>query len=249
MGGVMLGGTIGITDLYQALASSARAALFVPAGKSSTTTVLNLPTGQTVVASFYVGGLLRCIQGANANQEQTITANTTASITTAAFTTTPAAGDLYVVIPTQAAGPTPPVNVTQVGGTAVPTPGGVPSLPTIAEGSAIAQPTDRQATYQAALDSTTTALAASASYTGAWIDAADYQSLAATCYSDEDCTLWVEFSPDGTNEDAAESLAVTGGVVNQGLSALPRRSPYVRLVVVNGATAQGTLRAYLWGGA
>lgn len=64
---------------------------------SSTTTVLNLPAAYVPVASALIGLSVFYITGANAGTSQVISANTTTTVTTAAFASTPATGDIYVI--------------------------------------------------------------------------------------------------------------------------------------------------------
>jgi hypothetical protein len=67
------------------------------AQSGSTTTVFNLPASYTPTAAALVGLSLLCLSGANAGTSQAISANTSSTITTAAFTSTPAVGDQYLV--------------------------------------------------------------------------------------------------------------------------------------------------------
>jgi hypothetical protein len=63
----------------------------------STTTVINLPAGYTPTASSLVGLNLVGLTGVNAGVSKAISANTTSTITTSAFTSTPAVGDQFLV--------------------------------------------------------------------------------------------------------------------------------------------------------
>lgn len=95
-----MGATIGIADLRTALGSLGGAALFGVAATGSTSTTVNLPSSQTIVASRYVGGVLRWVTGALAGQEQTVISNTTSAVTVGiAFSAGPAVGDACVVLP------------------------------------------------------------------------------------------------------------------------------------------------------
>jgi hypothetical protein len=64
-------------------------------------------------------------------------------------------------------------------------------------------------------------------------------------YSDQNGTLNVQQSPDGTNWDVTSTFTVTGGT-GQGFS-VEVVAPYMRLDYVNGTTAQTTFRLYAWG--
>lgn len=112
--------------------------------------------------------------------------------------------------------------------------------------SGITVPVDVQSRYFAALASTTTALAASASFTSAWVQCSNYERIYASMYSDQSGTLEIDFSNDGTNADIHITLSYTGGSVTNNYIIQERMAPYVRLVVTNGATAETTLRAYMW---
>jgi hypothetical protein len=96
--------------------------------------------------------------------------------------------------------------------------------------------------------STTTVLAANATYTSAAFSTADAAGVTGSIYSDQDGTLEVQQSPDGTHWDVVDTLYYPGGSV--GLQyAVPVETPGAaqgRLVYTNGATAQTTFRLYAW---
>ena len=95
------------------------------------------------------------------------------------------------------------------------------------------------------LDSTTVPLGATASYIGDLQDVTSYAKVTGIIYSDQDCTLYIEQSADGTNVDYSTSFAVTGGT---GLAfSVEAVAKYARMRIVNGSVAQTTLRAYMYG--
>ena len=98
------------------LNTSANAAFVGQAASTSTTTAINLPSGTTVAAGFYVNGILRFLTGANTGNEQIISANTASSFTVGAFTSAPASGDVFEVILGNTA-PSVSQNVASIGGT------------------------------------------------------------------------------------------------------------------------------------
>jgi len=110
--------------------------------------------------------------------------------------------------------------------------------------SQIQEPVDIQSTYQVAVQSTTSALAASATYVGSWVQVGTNRALFGTIYTDQSGVLYIDQSSDGTNPDDQEPFVVTGGV--QRAFATATKAPYARLRLVNGPTAQTTLRLYLW---
>jgi 5-hydroxyisourate hydrolase-like protein (transthyretin family) len=138
-------------------------------------------------------------------------------------------------------------NIVAVGGASLPTGAtGNPALPIFLAGAVIQLPTNLQSSRQGTLDSTTTALAASGTYTTASaVSCAVYRRIVGSVYSDQNGTLNVQQSPDGTNWDVTSTFTVTGGT-GQGFS-VEVVAPYMRLDYVNGTTAQTTFRLYAWG--
>jgi len=96
---------------------------------------------------------------------------------------------------------------------------------------------------------TTTALAAGGAWTSAWIDCLLSQPRAKkiyiTCYSDQSGTIYIDYSPDGTNVDSSESISYTGGST-PAITPIEVKGRYARIRYVNGATAQTTFRLYAW---
>lgn len=113
------------------------------------------------------------------------------------------------------------------------------------EEAGIQLPTDIQSQYKPLLDSTTTPLGGSVTYTGSSVDVSRYARVTGMVYADQACTLYVDISADGANWDYSYSEAVsatTGLIIS-----VDAPVPYVRLRIVNGVAAQATLRAYLYG--
>jgi hypothetical protein len=110
--------------------------------------------------------------------------------------------------------------------------------------SEIIQPIDIQAQLKEQPFSTTTALGAGATYTSPTYDSmasgSNFAWLTGKCFSNVAGTLHFEHSSDGTNWTRTRSIALTAG---QGFTFDERIFlRYVRLVYVNGATAQTTFR-------
>ena len=110
--------------------------------------------------------------------------------------------------------------------------------------SAITVPFDLQAQLRALHASTTTALAASASWTSASEEVLNFGRLTGTVFADVAGTIYVEQSPDNTNWDVVDSWSVTAGA-GLGFS-VELVGRYVRVRYVNGATVQATFRCFAW---
>jgi len=95
------------------------------------------------------------------------------------------------------------------------------------------------------LVSTTTALGANSTYTSSKQTVAGFSRLVGTVYADQDGTLYVEQSSDGTNYDVTSSFSVTGGT-GLGFS-VEIVAPFARIKYTNGANAQTTFRLYAFG--
>lgn len=125
---------------------------------------------------------------------------------------------------------------------------------TLANGILIAKPTTGSGNPEVSLtgslpllDSTTTALGASGTYTTTGtFGLAGYKSIVGSAYSDQDGTLLVEQSQDGTNWDVQSTVTVTGGSPSAGFD-VDVVGTYGRLTYTNGATAQTTFRLYARG--
>jgi len=92
------------------------------------------------------------------------------------------------------------------------------------------------------MDSTVTALGASASYTGSARETKGYARISGSVFADQAGTLYVEQSPNGSNWDVSESVAVSAGVGAKFTYEIV--CPYARIRYVNGATGQTTFRLY-----
>lgn len=107
-------------------------------------------------------------------------------------------------------------------------------------------PMDKQAQLKTQIENNTTALGASATYTGAsfdtMADGVNYTWLTGHVYSDQAGTLYIEQSGGGTNWDRLDSVAITA--TTPAKISVDILSRYVRLVLVNGATAQTALRLH-----
>lgn len=97
------------------------------------------------------------------------------------------------------------------------------------------------------LDSTTTALAASGTYTTATaFGLSGYKSIVGSAYSDQSGTLLVEQSQDGTHWDVQSTVTATGGSASGGFD-VDVVGIWGRLNYTNGATAQTEFRLYARG--
>ena len=110
--------------------------------------------------------------------------------------------------------------------------------------SAITVPFDLQAQLRALHASTTTALAANASWTSTSEEVLNFGRITGTVFADVAGTIYVEQSPDNTNWDVVDSWSVAA---NAGLGfSVELVARYVRIRYVNGATLQGTFRCVAW---
>ena len=106
--------------------------------------------------------------------------------------------------------------------------------------SEIKVPVDKQAIYRVQVIETTTALAASASFTSAGIDTTNYSNFQGFVYADVDGTLKLQMSPDNSNWYDYKSYSVTGGTPLAFDDAVV--TPYMRVVYTNGSTDQSSFR-------
>lgn len=89
---------------------------------------------------------------------------------------------------------------------------------------------------------TTTPLGGSATYTSSTFDLRSFslRTIVASAFADQVGTLYIDFSPDGTNWDTSESTSVSAST---GTSLLViKKNGYLRIRYVNGASAQGVFR-------
>ena len=89
-------------------------------------------------------------------------------------------------------------------------------------------------------NSTTVALNAAATFTGAGFDVSAYPSVVVAAKTDQAGTLYIEFSPDNTNWDSSLAFAVAANVNEVHRITVTRR--YFRVRFTNGAVNQGYLR-------
>lgn len=118
-------------------------------------------------------------------------------------------------------------------------------------GATVMLPTDLQAVYQPAADSSVTALGAAATYATAapYIATGNVRRIVGTVISDQAGTLYVQQSPDGGNDwDVQTAVAVSAGDAAGAGTAFSVEvvAPTTRLYYVNGATAQAVFRLYAW---
>lgn len=109
-------------------------------------------------------------------------------------------------------------------------------------------PFDKQAQLKQQIENNTTPLGISATYTGAsfdtMADGVNYTWLTGTVFTDIAGTLSVQQSADGVFWNTFDSITVGASVPTKiNVDVLTR---YIRLVHVNGATAQTILRLYAY---
>jgi hypothetical protein len=96
------------------------------------------------------------------------------------------------------------------------------------------------------IDETTAVLGSGATYTGAAKSCALYKDLIAVAYATTiGGTLYIDQSPDGTNWDFTDSIAVAAATGTRITTATTY--PWCRLRYVNGAGIQGVFRCHLHG--
>jgi hypothetical protein len=239
--------TIGIQNLIQALGRG-RATFVAHVGAGATTTTIplvDLNLGGTNLA----GNLVLLDAGALGPGSQptvaTISSNTATSLTVPALSTAPVQGATVWIFAVAAVQANISENIAQVGGRTLPVGQTAPDLPVMIDGATVQAPVDVQSALTQQLDSTVSPLAANASYVGAWNAVGLYRSLFATVYADQVGQLVIDQSPDGTNADYTLSTLIAPAATSQPL-VIPVKAAYARLRVINGPTAQTTLRAYLW---
>jgi len=128
-------------------------------------------------------------------------------------------------------------------------------VPVDVQGSAIMVPVDIQASAinvpmsivikpRELVASTTTALAANASWASPSIDMLNHSKLYITVFADQAGTLYIDQSADNSNWDVSESIAVAANAGQAIVREIAAR--YCRVRYVNGATAQTAFRLYIW---
>ena len=93
------------------------------------------------------------------------------------------------------------------------------------------------------LDSTTTPLGISATYTGAWFSIDIYGSLQIILLANQSGNAYIEYSMDGSTEIAEDTAAIVADTLLKIDST--HEMLYARLKIINGITAQTSLEAYL----
>lgn len=107
-------------------------------------------------------------------------------------------------------------------------------------------PIDKQAQLKTQIENNTTALGVSATYTGAsfdtMADGTNFNLLTGYCVADQSGNLYMQESVDGTNWVTTKTWALTasnGVIIDEKI-----RLRYVRFMLINGATAQTSLKLY-----
>lgn len=90
------------------------------------------------------------------------------------------------------------------------------------------------------INSTTTALSGSATFTGIAETTVGFSSILVSCKTDADGTLYVDFSPDATNWDRTVSYLVQNSISE--VHRLTAVAQYFRVRFINGSGAQSYLR-------
>jgi len=91
-------------------------------------------------------------------------------------------------------------------------------------------------------NSTTTALAANATFTGRAFDCTRFSTVSTTNNSDQDGTIFLEFSADGTNWDISKKIEIDASQAAGSPHMLAIVNKFFRVRYVNGTVAQGHLR-------
>jgi hypothetical protein len=99
-------------------------------------------------------------------------------------------------------------------------------------------------TIKKSFNSTTTPLGVGGTYAAPSKDVFAYRKIIGTIKTDQNGTLYIEQSPDGTNWDVSDSIAITGGT-GVGFT-VPIVGYRARIRYVNGAVAQTYLRLFTY---
>lgn len=95
--------------------------------------------------------------------------------------------------------------------------------------------------YAVAENSSTTPLASGATYTGTWTLCEGYSSMTVAALTDQDASLYVDFSPDGSNADSTLTFSMQASVNEVHRATVTRK--YYRIRLTNtAASAQTYLR-------
>ena len=111
-----------------------------------------------------------------------------------------------------------------------------PTRKVVIAASNIKVPIDMQAGMKTSMGSSTTPLAATKDYTGTKMDVSIYGAIVGTAYSDQDGTVYVDYSRDKANWYYSEPTALTGGTAVKFTSEVCAK--YARIRYVNGASDQ-----------
>ncbi|UTU47206.1 hypothetical protein [Huginn virus] len=108
---------------------------------------------------------------------------------------------------------------------------------------------DARTTSQTLLSSTTANLNAGAEYTTpSWISVSSYRYILALWFADQNLTVRIQFSGDGTNLDTYDEYTYTASSYTNNAAQIPVVAPRCRLYLKNtGSAATTVLRAYMWG--
>ena len=94
--------------------------------------------------------------------------------------------------------------------------------------------------FVSTVNSSTATLLAGATFTGTWEEAYLYPSVVMACKSDQAGTLYIDFSPDGTNSDSTLSFTVAADINEVHRITVTRK--YYRVRYTNGVVNQGYFR-------
>jgi hypothetical protein len=95
-------------------------------------------------------------------------------------------------------------------------------------------------TWVSQKNSSNTALAVAGTFTGSWEDTTGFQSVIVAAKSDQDGTLYVDFSPDGVNLDSTLTFEVNGNINEVHRLTCTRK--YYRVRYLNDGVAQTYMR-------
>lgn len=95
-------------------------------------------------------------------------------------------------------------------------------------------------------NSSITPLSGAATFAGSAEDVLQFDSVSVSVFADQSGTLFMEFSPDGSNWDSSTSFTVSANT--HATNSLPVKSRYYRTRFVNGGTPQTVFRLQTLGG-
>ena len=180
------------------------------ATSGTTTTMTN--SSRNWDTDIWKYGVLVITDGTGSGQIREIASNTSDTITVSnAFTVTPDSTSTYKILVS-------------------------PTRKVVIAASNIKVPIDMQAGMKTSMGSSTTPLAATKDYTGTKMDVSIYGAIVGTAYSDQDGTVYVDYSRDKANWYYSEPTALTGGTAVKFTSEVCAK--YARIRYVNGASDQ-----------